>query len=106
MDVENFLSCRLTVGQEEIDPLTIEPALVESDGNLLGGTEHVATSIFGQIDQARNVIFRHHQDMTGVHGLDIHKRHAAPVAEDRARRQPARKYLAEYTIVHTAIMAR
>jgi hypothetical protein len=46
------------------------------------------------------VNFRHHQDMTGVHGLDIHKRRAASVTQDDTRGQPSRKYLAENTTVH------
>jgi hypothetical protein len=98
MDVEDLLSCRLTVGQEKIDPVAIEPALVES--NPLGGTEHVGTSLFGQIGQARRVILRHHENVTGIDGLDVHKRRAASVAQDDARRQLARKYPAENTAVH------
>jgi hypothetical protein len=100
MDVEDLLSCRLTVGQEKIDPVAIEPALVESNRNPLGGTEHVGTSLFGQIGQARRVILRHHENVTGIDGLDVHKRRAASVAQDDARRQLARKYPAENTAVH------
>jgi hypothetical protein len=100
MDVEDLLSCRLTVGQEKIDPLAIEPALVESNRYPLGGTEHVGTSLFGQIGQVRRVILRHHENVTGIDGLDVHKRRAASVAQDDARRQLARKYPAENTAVH------
>ena len=49
MHVADLLARRLTVGQEEIDPLAIEPALVERDSYFLGGTEHVATSILGKV---------------------------------------------------------
>ena len=44
--------------------------------------------------------FGHHENMTGIDGLDVHERGAVPVAKDDARRQPARTYLAENTIVH------
>jgi len=60
----------------------------------------VDTGLFGQIGQARHVVFRHHENMTGIDGLDVHKRHAAPVTQDYARRQPVRKYLTENTTVH------
>ena len=105
VDVEDLLTRRLAVGQIEVDPFAIESAPVECGGDPLGGTEHVNAHIFGKFGQARHVTFWHHENMTGVDGLDVHKRHTAPVAQDHARRQPARKYPAEDTTAHTTIMA-
>ena len=83
VNVEDLLACRLAVGGEKVDPFAIEPPLVERGGDLLGDADHVRSCIFRQIGQICGVIFWHHQDVTGIDGLHVHKSRAAPVAKDR-----------------------
>ena len=47
VNVENVLARRLPVGQKQVDPLAIEPALVERGGHSLRDTEHPGARICG-----------------------------------------------------------
>ena len=89
--MQSLPACRLAVGQEKVDPLSPEAAIVKR-GDLLDGAKQLGTGVFGQIRQGRSMIVGHDEDVTYVEGLDFHERGATGVAHHDARRQPASEY--------------
>jgi hypothetical protein len=104
VNVEYLLARRLTIGQKQVDPLTLETAPVERGGYSLRDTKHSSARIFGKFGQAGCVFVRHHENVASVYGLSIHERRAPVTAPHHARGRSTHDDAAENTIIHAVAM--
>ena len=79
VNVKNSLRGRFPIRQKEVHPLTFQVSFAQRGGDVPRCAEHPRALVIFQVRQVRSVPVRDDQQMTGVDGLDIHKKGRAGV---------------------------
>jgi hypothetical protein len=84
MNVEDFLTRSLAIGQEKIYPLALNDTRPKDPSQPLRYTKHLCTLFFFEVAQIVSVPVGNDQHVTGIDRLNIHQRCAVIVPIDHA----------------------
>lgn len=73
MKVRHLLPGRLSVSQRQTHPFTLKPRYPQGARQLLRDLKDFARKIRRQIGHEGDVIIRDHQNVTGIHRLNVHE---------------------------------
>ena len=75
MEMEYILEGGLSIGHQQIDPLTSDTRVPERFSNTQGTLEKMGPDLFIQFRHTRRMVSGNHQYMAGIDLIDIHECH-------------------------------
>jgi len=73
VNVKYLLPCRLAVCEEEIYPLTLEPALAQRRGNTLRDAKHLSAFFLVQFRKVTGMSVGNYERVSRIDGLNVHE---------------------------------
>ncbi|GLL02301.1 hypothetical protein GCM10017581_040430 [Dactylosporangium matsuzakiense] len=100
VDVEDLLTGRFSVGQQQVDAVAAQPGPPQRAGQPLRHGPHVRPGVRREIAEPRRVPTRHDEQVPGRHRAQVHERDSRVVRVHDAGLGPPGRDLAEHARSH------
>ncbi len=103
MHVKNLLTRRLPIGENQIHPFTWDAADSYRGGQFLSDYENSGEFLRVHVGNINTMLFGDHQNVPGIHRMDIHKRDGCRILIHHAGRGVPFYYSTKHTIGHRTV---
>ena len=100
VQVENFLTRRLTISQKEVYPFTPDARIADGLLNTHRNPEEVHADVFIHVSHVNDMLLWYHQNMPEIDGTDIHKSEDNIILECDTGWGFAGHDITKYTVAH------